>query len=114
MPSRSIVNLIRKFLRETEHAGIPVFAGVLFGSYAQGNAQADSDIDLLVISRNSGRTPDRDLDTLWRLRARVDFRIEPLLVSKSRWDRDHGSPMLAAIRQEGRMIRLPRNAPVGG
>jgi hypothetical protein len=42
---------------------------------------------------------------LWRLRARVDYRLEPLLVAKSKWDHDDGSPMLAAIRQEGRLIR---------
>jgi predicted nucleotidyltransferase len=106
MPQQTVVKIIQRFLREVERAGIPVYAGVLYGSYARGDAHRVSDIDLLVISKPSrAKKPRQDAEMLWRLRARVDYRLEPLLVAKSKWDHDDGSPMLAAIRQEGRLIR---------
>jgi predicted nucleotidyltransferase len=112
MPDKAVLALIRKFLGTVEQAGIPVFAGVLFGSHARGDAHKDSDIDLLVISSNPGKTEsNRNVDLLWRLRSRVDYRIEPLLVTKKRWDTDDGSPMLASIRQEGLLIRPRRRSP---
>jgi predicted nucleotidyltransferase len=109
MPSKTIVNIVRKYLAEVERAGIPVLAGVLYGSHARGNAGKDSDIDLLVVStRSIISRPAHDVDLLWQLRALVDYRIEPLLVDRKRWKNDDGSPMLAAIRQEGYLI-----SPVG-
>lgn len=105
MPKQTVLKIIQKFLREVERAGIPVYAGVLYGSYARGDAHKDSDIDLLVISKSAPTRPQADAAMLWQLRARVDYRIEPLLVAKTKWDRDNGSPMLASIRQEGRLIR---------
>lgn len=49
----------------------------LYGSYAKGTFQADSDIDLAVVA--DGLTGDRMEDTLllMKLRRRVDSRIEP-------------------------------------
>jgi len=106
MPQQAVVKIIQRFLREVERAGIPVYAGVLYGSYARGDAHRDSDIDLLVISKSGPAAKARhDAEMLWHLRARVDYRLEPLLVAKTKWDHDAGSPMLAAIRQEGRLIR---------
>jgi len=112
MAQKAVIKLTRRFLHEVERARLPVFAAVLYGSYARGEADQDSDIDLLVISAKEHRAnSDQDAQLLWRLRGRVDYRIEPLLVSKSRWLRDRGSPMLASIRQEGRIIRSHRTSP---
>ena len=112
MPGKTVVAVVRRYLREVERAGIPVFAGVLYGSHARGDACDDSDIDLLVVSTQSKRSrPLRDADLLWQLRARVDYRIEPLLIGKRRWKQDAGSPLLATIRQEGCIIWLS-GAPV--
>jgi len=112
-PSKTIVNLVRRYLAEVERAGIPVLAGVLYGSHARGDARKDSDIDLLVVLKLAAPArPAHDADLLWQLRALVDFRIEPLLVGRERWKHDDGSPMLAAIRQEGLVIP-PHRRPGG-
>jgi uncharacterized protein len=109
MPSKAIITLVRRYLAEVQRAGIPVLAGVLYGSHARGDARKDSDIDLLVVSkRRTSSHPVRDTDLLWQLRGLVDFRIEPLLVDQKRWKLDDGSPMLAAIREEGYVISMGR------
>jgi predicted nucleotidyltransferase len=117
MPRKAIVNLVRRFLTEVERAGIPVYAGVLYGSYARGDARKDSDIDLLIVtSREKPARPYHDVSLLWGLRGLVDWRIEPLLVGMKRWKEDEGSPLLAIIRKEGRIIspvRPPACAPRG-
>lgn len=105
MPGKAIIAIVGRYLREVERAGIPVVAGVVYGSHARGDARRDSDIDLLVVSRTSRRRRAlADTDLLWELRAIVDYRIEPILVDADRWKHDDGSPLLASIRQEGYVI----------
>jgi predicted nucleotidyltransferase len=49
---------------------------VLFGSYAKGNFNKDSDIDIAVILKDYNNLMDIQLD-LMRLRRAIDSRIEP-------------------------------------
>jgi predicted nucleotidyltransferase len=47
---RQITALIQRYIRALEARGIPVERVILFGSHASGQARAESDIDLAVIS----------------------------------------------------------------
>src|SRR5437867_547300 len=105
MAHKTVVKIVQRYLRELQRAGIPVLRGVVYGSYARGDARPDSDIDLLVISKDGAGRTGRDVDLLWQLRGRVDWRIAPVLVGETRWKEDDGSPLLATIRREGRVIR---------
>ena len=49
---------------------------ILFGSYAKGNFNDDSDIDIAVIFKDYGNLIDMQLE-LMRLRRKIDSRIEP-------------------------------------
>lgn len=49
---------------------------ILFGSYAKGNFNEDSDIDIAVILKDYSNLRDIQLD-LMRLRRKIDSRIEP-------------------------------------
>ncbi|MBU6157921.1 MAG: nucleotidyltransferase domain-containing protein [Bacteroidetes bacterium] len=49
---------------------------ILFGSYAKGNYNKDSDIDIAVILKDYSNLIDIQLD-LMRLRRNIDSRIEP-------------------------------------
>ena len=49
---------------------------ILFGSYAKGNFNEDSDIDIAVILKDYSNLIDIQLD-LMRLRRKIDSRIEP-------------------------------------
>jgi predicted nucleotidyltransferase len=49
---------------------------ILFGSYAKGNYNDDSDIDIAVILKDYNNLIDIQLD-LMRIRRKIDNRIEP-------------------------------------
>lgn len=49
---------------------------ILFGSYAKGNFNEDSDIDIAVVLKDYNNLIDIQVD-LMRLRRKIDSRIEP-------------------------------------
>jgi predicted nucleotidyltransferase len=113
MVDGAIIALVRDYLACVAQAGIAVEAGVLFGSCARGEQQADSDIDVLVVS------PDFDppyehalIDRLWSLRRLVDSRIEPHAVGSRQFREDTGTPLLGIARREGQRV-APRSTPSG-
>jgi uncharacterized protein len=50
--TQEINRVIKKFKEELQKYGIQPEEIILYGSYAKGNAREDSDIDLVVISRD--------------------------------------------------------------
>ena len=49
----------------------------LFGSYVNGVAREDSDIDIAIVSSDFQGNPVDDLLRLMRIRRNIDYRIEP-------------------------------------
>lgn len=84
MVSKSVVRVVKKYLRAVSDQVIPVTAGVVFGSYAKGKPHEWSDIDLLVVSARFDKNRNRrDIDVLWHVAAEVDRRIEPIAVGEN-------------------------------
>ncbi len=107
MPARAIIEIVRRYLMAVASAGIPVTEGVLFGSCARGDQRDDSDIDLIVVSpRFDQAKTAEDRDLLWRLRRRTDWRIEPVAAGVHEFSQDSSSPILAAARRQGVVVRL--------
>ena len=50
MVESTVVNAIRRYLAALPAVGIHASKAVLFGSFAKGGADRDSDIDLIVIA----------------------------------------------------------------
>ena len=73
---------------------------ILFGSYAKGCANLDSDIDIaVVVNEITGDYLDK-IQLLYKLRRDVDDRIEPVLLESSH----DPSGFLREIRRTGRTI----------
>ncbi|MEO5351046.1 MAG: nucleotidyltransferase domain-containing protein [Magnetococcus sp. YQC-3] len=107
MAPADIVLTIRNYLHRLEERGMPVVFGVLYGSFARGDAHADSDVDLVVVSPRFDN-PDSwsDTELLWETTVFTDSRIEPIGVGARQWEEDKGIPLIEIARREGQIIPL--------
>ncbi len=108
MVEPAIVSVVQSYLAAVRRRGIRASQAVLFGSYARGDAQSDSDMDILVIAPEFDGPYDKNLvDLLWELRAQTDSRIEPIAVGERQWREDDASAIIETARREGQAILLP-------
>ena len=76
---------------------------ILFGSYAKGNFNENSDIDIAVILKDYNNLIDIQLD-LMRLRRKIDSRIEPHPFREK--DFDITNPIVNEIVKHGQAINI--------
>jgi predicted nucleotidyltransferase len=107
MVERTIIENVRRYLVRLDEAGIPAVSGIIFGSAAHGSMNANSDIDVIVLSPSfDGGKDQRQLDLLWRIRRHVDSRIEPIAIGLREYEEDNDSPIMEIARREGVPVRL--------
>lgn len=105
MVESDVVKTVQNYLAVVHQSGIQVSRAVLYGSYARGEANAESDIDILVIAAEfDGPYDRRRADLLWELRTKTDSRIEPLPVGERQWQEDDTSMIIEIARREGQEI----------
>ena len=110
MVDESIVEIVRRYLRLLRERGVPVSFAVLFGSFARGDQRPESDVDILVISKEYDKDWRRWNRKLWELRYLVDARIEPTPVGEREFETDDVSIRIEMARQEGIVI-YPDDTP---
>jgi len=76
---------------------------ILFGSYAKGNFNEDSDIDIAVVFKDYSNLMDMQLE-LMRLRRNIDSRIEPHPFRESEFELSN--PIVNEILKYGQEIKL--------
>ena len=87
-------------MRETYN----IYAVVLYGSYAEGRANDDSDIDVAVFSDDFGNDPYEEMKALFRLRRKIDTDIEPLPFSRDAFFSNDTSDFVNKIVRTGKVI----------
>ena len=106
MVESTIVNVVRRYLAALPAIGIHASKAVLFGSFARGEGDAESDIDLVVIAPEFDGGRDAALvKALWRATA-ADDRIEPIPCGEKEWESGDGRPILEIARREGVVIEV--------
>ena len=102
-----VENSVREYLNRLCVEGLEVSFGVIFGSYANGRADCDSDIDLIVVSPEFDRRIERQwINKLWHIAARTDSRIEPLPCGKQQWNSDTSSAIIEIARTQGQTVEF--------
>jgi predicted nucleotidyltransferase len=74
----------------------------LYGSRARGEAQADSDVDVLIVLdeiEHYFAELERTAELVSELSLRYDVNISRILISSSRW-REDDEPFLLTVRQD--------------
>lgn len=86
-------NLIKKYL-ELANKTFYIKSAFLFGSYAKGNPNSNSDIDLALVSPDFEDIPnDVVLRMLLRMARSIDSSIEPIALTES----EINSPQIGSI-----------------
>ncbi len=84
---------------------LPLHQMVLFGSRARGDAEPDSDFDLLVVLDGPADRSARETvsDCAWEMGLEHGMVIVPIVVSRDEWERgpERYSLLAQAIRAEG-------------
>lgn len=107
MVARSVLETVRIYLSKVSESGIPVSFGVVFGSQARGTSDDQSDIDLLVVSRNFDGIKDRrETSLLWQLTVDTDSRVEPIPVGEREWLEDDSRAIVEIARREGQIVSV--------
>src|SRR5665647_1158192 len=101
MSQSDAINIVRAYLDVLKQAGINIDKAYLYGSYASGESNIESDIDLLLVSSLFDTDDDYILAKPWLYTNKVDYRIEPIAIGLKRFNSDNSSPILEVIRQTG-------------
>ena len=105
MADKSVIDLVRKYLRTLSDSGLTPSFGVLFGSYLTGDAHEWSDIDLMVVAKRYDQDYEhKDVTLLWGTAALVDSRIEPIPCGEKQWVEDDETHVIEIARREGEII----------
>ena len=106
MVKDEVIGKVKEYIRILNESGLTIDKAFLYGSAARNEETADSDIDILLVSRDfDDRTDDRVFGLIWRLTRKVDSRIEPYAIGLQRFNQDDVSPLLQIVKREGIPIK---------
>lgn len=104
--SRKLNNQIQHYVSLLKSQNLRVDEVYLYGSVAKMSDDAESDVDLCIVSPDF-RSWQSALETLWKLRddATIEARIEPIGLSPEALQ-DKYAPLAEEIRRTGRRVRI--------
>jgi len=97
---KSEISKIHKFIQLLKQQGVSVSKVILFGSYAKGKANPDSDIDIAIVSTQFGRDMAEEMMLLRKIALKVDSHIEPVPFCPEDLD-DNFSTLAQEIKRYG-------------
>ena len=98
MAKREIVETLKKYIFILRSEGIDVDKAFLYGSYLSNTATDDSDIDVMIVTDSED---DYLTGKIWSLTRKVNSKIEPYLVEKSRFTNNVDSPLIDMVKRTG-------------
>lgn len=99
---------ILKQIKETVHATDPDAKVILYGSYARGDYNDESDIDLLILIDKEKVTREDRMRIgypLYGLELKIGIIISPMIRAKQIWETKYSiTPLYENINREGVML----------
>ncbi|MBI5178470.1 MAG: nucleotidyltransferase domain-containing protein [Nitrospinae bacterium] len=103
MDKKAVEEIVKRFCREIEAQGVYPQKVILYGSYATGTFREDSDIDLVVISRDfAGKDFWERIEILAKAVYVVFQPIEAVAMTPEEWER--GDSMIADFARNGEVL----------
>lgn len=104
MDRAAIIEKVNRYLLLLKENGIDIDKAFLYGSFAKGEDNENSDIDVLLVSKMFESANDKVAGIAWKITRQVDSRIEPYLIGLEKFNNDDISPLLQIIKQEGILV----------
>ena len=101
MAKQSIITSLQKYINLLQEEGITIDKAFLYGSYASETENEDSDIDLMLVSRQFDKADDLVFGKIWALTKKVNSRIEPYIVGMVKFENDSLSPIIQIVKAQG-------------
>ena len=101
MDKSQIIDLLKSFLIILKRHGIHIDDAILYGSYAKGDNQDSSDIDLMIVSKEFDQFNDELAGLIWNICNKYDHRIEPFLIGLDKFNTDNDSPLIQDVKETG-------------
>ncbi len=98
-----VENIANKYVGEVVKAGIPVSAAYLFGSYAKGNSNFYSDIDVCIVSEKFGKDYFRESVMLGNLANNINYKIEAVPMNPNDMN-DKYSTLASEVKKFGILV----------
>jgi len=90
--TREAIRIAKQYIQELRKTKIRLTRAYLYGSYANGSAHRDSDIDIVVVSPQLSGDPLLDELESMRIRLKVELRISSLADRPQEFSEDHPIP----------------------
>jgi len=99
-----VKRIIKRYVKELKKNNIPIDEMILFGSYAKGNYNEYSDIDLLIVSPIFKGDRIEDRDKIRKITLKVSSEIEVLPCSREEFKEKN--PFIKDIIKTGIRINI--------
>lgn len=77
MTGKQVELTVKEYIKLLRNSKINVATAILFGSYAAGRADEDSDIDVAIISPDMGKDRIEETIMLKKLAEQIDYDLSP-------------------------------------
>jgi predicted nucleotidyltransferase len=98
------IQIARKFKSLLQNK-VKLHQTILFGSRARGDADSESDMDILVVLAEPRTPENRDIvsDCAWQVGFDAGVVVVPIVVSRNDWENgpERASLLAIAVREEG-------------
>ncbi|SMB96005.1 Nucleotidyltransferase domain-containing protein [Thermanaeromonas toyohensis ToBE] len=107
-PNQKAISIARLYVETLRKKNLPIKAVILFGSQARGDYEADSDIDVLVVTeRLDTEIREAILEAAFEISLSEDVMLIPLIYDLEKFESAlfRSGPLYQNISQEGIIIQ---------